>query len=199
MKAIYVITLSLGLMANCYAQDAASFYDSPYNVRNSGSFNKKSFLLSAGVGFPNVGNYSVSYTYNAEGSYSPAFYVELEHGFLRDEIGLGVSMGGSWGSRSGQYSEKIKETTVAISGFYHFNKLISVKNLDIYAGLGMGYRRQLLSVEEAANLPDIVMGYTILPIHTGARYSFTPKVSLHVRYTYDQRSNFIGGVTFRLK
>jgi hypothetical protein len=191
MKAIYVITLSLGLMANCYAQDAASFYDSPYKARNSGSFGKKSFLVSAGVGAPNL-----RYGYTGKGSFSPAIYIELEHGFLRDEIGLGASMVTSWGSRN-QGSEKIREIAFFVSGYYHFNKLISVKKLDIYAGLGLAYRRYFYANE--ANPYDIITGNILLPTHVGVRYSLTPKLSLHVRYTYDRRSNVNGGVTFRLK
>lgn len=200
MKAIFVITLSLGLMANSHAQDVKPFYDSPYNLRNSGSFNKKSFLLSAGVGFGGAGNYDISFNYPAKASYSPSLHLDVEHGFFRDEIGISGSFETGWGSRTFQYLEKIQITSISILGFYHFNKLISIKKLDAYIGFGHLYTIETITLENPSDQQKMVFKNFGYEYQVGLRYYFIPKVSINVRYKGSYHQNNVScGITFRLK
>jgi hypothetical protein len=180
MKRKLIIFALVILIAECNAQEVKSFYHSPYNLRNSGAFDKKSFLISTGIGFSGLNSNSISFSNNARGSYSPKLYLEFEHGFLRDEIGLGVCIESSWGSRTSSDNEKISETNIGISGYYHFNKLIAIKRLDVYTGLGLIYTRETLRADDKQ---DFRHNNILFNSRLGARYYFLPKVSLYVQYS----------------
>jgi hypothetical protein len=205
MKMKIMLFVCLVLFTECNAQETKPFYSSSYNLRNNDTFSKKSFLTSIGIGFPSLSDNFFTFDYPANGSYSPKLYVEFEHGFLRDEIGIGACMESGWGSRAGSTNEKINQLSIGLSGYYHFNKWIAIKNLDVYAGLGVIYTREIL---RADGKQDFIHSNVFDNSRIGARYYVLPKIALYFQYSPQTgRSGFIGrgqrqflsgGITFRM-
>src|SRR6187551_329656 len=140
MKKLLILSIALiscGSMA--YAQNSSSFYKSSYESRNSGSFEQSAALLTFGLGFPNQ---AVSYS-GLSGF--PPLYVKYEHGFLRDEVGLGGYLSTGFGSVDNHYAGTNYDNSFfafsfGVLGYYHFNKLIPIEKMDVYAGAGLGFR-----------------------------------------------------------
>src|SRR5688500_2318829 len=92
MKKIVLVFLSLAFgIGLSHAQVDKSFYQKSYASRTNGTFDQSTSIVSYGLGVPS------SYT----GSYyrqSPTFYGKYEHGFLRDEVGLGGYLAAGFGS-----------------------------------------------------------------------------------------------------
>ena len=92
MKKIVLVLLTVvASFGVSQAQTDKNFYNKSYESRNNGTFDKSTNIVSFGLGIPTI--YSGS-NYNE----SPIFYGKYEHGFLRDEIGLGGYIAGGWGS-----------------------------------------------------------------------------------------------------
>src|SRR5258706_14656324 len=135
MKKIFFLAFITGTLLShaIFAQVDKSFYRSPYESRNIGSFSKATGLLSFGIGFRNVPapNYGTNQV-----SLGPV-YIKYEHGFLRDDVAIGGHFAVSHGSfRTGGYRDNVTAISLAIMGYYHFNKLIPVRNLDVYVCSG---------------------------------------------------------------
>jgi len=196
MEKIQLIIVFLIGANTLVAQDSVSFYDTDYESRNSGSFQKRATLISFGVGVPNLVN-------NFEDGHSgfPPAYFKYEHGFMRDEIGIGGHFSMGWGSFDNDNNSKTNFTAVSVGAlmFYHFNKLISLKTLDLYVGAGLGYRHIAYTTNDAAtpkhDPDDDILGI----IRLGARYYVNSKFSFFAETGYDGMSAVNMGITLGLK
>jgi hypothetical protein len=172
------------------AQVDKSFYQKSYDSRNNGTFDRNTSLVSFGLGVPAY--YSGGYF-----NQSPAFYGKFEHGFLRDEVGLGGYLSAGWGSYrylGGGDRYKFSAFSLAVLGYYHFNKLIPVERLDAYAGAGLGFRRFGWNDDNVYN--DDVSG-VIFIVKVGVRYYVVNNFAVYAESGYDDMSSVNFGGTFR--
>lgn len=196
------------------------FYRTPYNSRNSGSYGKGDHLLSLGYGVPN-------WLYTGYGFGNRLVYggsrrigvgpLMLKYEFpIRDEVGLGVILQGatkSWRYDSGArtYRDRAWGTGAAFMGYYHFNKLIPVAKLDVYAGAGINFTYQSLTRDRAYyDYYYNYYGYTYYESQTqsdftvrpcgviGVRYYVAPKFAFAAEAGYTTFSSLNLGVTFKL-
>ncbi len=206
-KSILTFALLLGmtlLFADVHAQSGRAFYKTPYKSRNSGSFSRKASLLSFGIGFPNRSGTGLDYWNDDDRrlGIGPG-YVKYEHG-LTDEIGLGGYVAAA-ASRykygpNRRYTDHIFAGSLGIMGFYHFNKLIPVRKLDVYAGAGVGVRQLTYSYDD--NFPgdtsDDRTSFTAMPLFkVGARWYFTRMFGVYAEGGYDKMSDVNLGITLR--
>ncbi|MBL0744879.1 outer membrane beta-barrel protein [Chryseolinea lacunae] len=195
MKKVVFLVLAGMLSAGALqAQSGKAFYNSPYKSRNSGSYSKSTGILSFGLGFPNK---PVGY-WNGYGSHSslPVLYAKYEHGIM-DEVGIGGELGITGGSyKYNGNAEKAKITAfhMAVMGYYHFNKLIPVKQLDVYAGAGLALRNRAVS---NAGFGDDTATEVNVAVKVGARYYFTDSFGAYLETGYDNMSDVNLGVSFR--
>lgn len=192
-KTLLTLGLLLALGMPTMAQSGKDFYKTPYKSRNNGTFDRKSSLFSIGLGLPS--RYAYSYGSGNGNIAFPALYLKYEHGIM-DEVGIGGYIAAS-GSRYkyGNYVDRRTYLNVSVLAYYHFNKLIPVKKLDVYAGVGGGVRHRIYH-NDAHNHTS---GET-LPVFVGkvgARYYFTPKFGAYGEVGSDGMSDVNVGITFR--
>ncbi len=195
-KLIQLLILFFICINLAVGQTSESFYKTDYESRNSGSFGKSVALLSFGVGFPNV---VVKYKDGQSGF--PLLYAKFEHGFMRDEIGLGGDLSTGWGSFHSYNNSKTNFTAISIGSlvFYHFNKLIPAKKLDLYVGVGLGYRHIFYVTNDPIVLSESSDDDILGMIKLGIRYHVKPKLSLFAETGYDGMSGFNAGASLNLK
>ncbi len=181
-----------------YAQNAKSFYKSSYESRNSGSFSQSSSLLSFGLGFPNV----APNTYGGNSGFPP-LYVKYEHGFLRDEVGLGGYVSTGFGETGNYYGfgpagnhTNFFAFSVAILGYYHFNKLIPIEQMDVYAGAGLAFKNVTYDGDDKFYDDK---GTVTVPVKVGIRYYIKPVFAFYAESGYDGMSAINLGVTLKFK
>ncbi|MEO7988863.1 MAG: hypothetical protein ABI663_04935 [Chryseolinea sp.] len=192
-KLIQLILILLTCNHLATAQDSESFYKTGYDLRNSGSFEKSATLFSFGLGFPNS---AVLHEHSGK----PPLYIKYEHGFMRDEIGWGAYASYGWGAfnRKG-YDISFNAFNVSSLMYYHFNKIIPVKQLDLYIGIGMGYRHISYSDADPIALTGTSDDNVIGAIRLGLRYYIVPKLAFYAETGYDGMSNINFGATFKFK
>lgn len=197
MKKIVLLVLGIAL---CYsvseAQRGKAFYNTPYKTRNSGSFNKSTGLLTFSYGFPNVSVSGYSNKGNNRVGFGPV-YAKYEHGIM-DEVGIGGQMalsGGKYEYGNNQ-REKVNTFHFALLGYYHFNKLIPVSQLDVYAGSGLAFRNRAVSYSDDFYDNKTSTDVT-LAVKAGARYYLKDNFAFYGEAGYDDMSDVNLGVTFR--
>lgn len=207
MKKTILLLLALVCTSVAFAQrTASSFYDAPYDSRNSGSFNLNTGILSFGYGFPNdpVSGYNNGVNGVNKVSLGP-LYAKYEHGIIRDEIGLGgqIAMSNTWikyNTGSGSYRDRVSAFQVGVLGYYHFNKLIPVKRLDVYAGTGIAV--QTLSYTYDTRYTDNPNNHSDTNVYIigkiGARYYLKGGFGIYAEVGSDKMSDANLGVSFRL-
>lgn len=206
-KSISTLALLLGitlLFSDVYAQSGKAFYKTPYKSRNSGSYNRHASLLSFGIGFPNRSGTGLDYWSDDDRrlGIGPA-YIKYEHG-ITDEIGLGGYVAAA-ASRykygpDRKYTDHIFAGSLGIMGFYHFNKLIPVRKLDVYAGAGVGVRQLTYSYDDdfPGDTSDDRTSFTAMPLFkVGARWYFTKMFGVYAEGGYDKMSDVNLGITLR--
>jgi hypothetical protein len=206
-KSILTLALLLGatlLSSSIYAQSGKAFYKTPYKSRNSGSFDRRSGLLSFGIGFPNRSGTGLDYWGGDErrASIGPG-YIKYEHG-VTDEIGVGGYVAAA-ASRykygpDRRYTDRIFAGSLGFMGYYHFNKLIPVRMLDVYAGAGVGIRQLTYSYDDDFNgfEDDDRTNFTAMPlVKVGARWYFTKMFGVYAEGGYDKMSDVNLGITLR--
>ncbi|MES2133429.1 MAG: hypothetical protein V4506_13865 [Bacteroidota bacterium] len=205
---------------NAQAQSSAKeFYHTPYNSRNSGSYGKGDHYLSLGYGVPNwlYSGYGISNSivYGSPNHFGIGPMMLKYEVPIRDEVGLGVIFQGAmknWKYSSGgrTYHDKAWGTGAAFMGYYHFNKLINVPKLDVYAGLGINFTYQKLTRDVGYyNYYYNYYGYyyndrvedefEVRPCGVvGVRYYVAPKFAFSAEAGYTTFSSLNLGFTFRL-
>jgi hypothetical protein len=182
MKKSLVSIFALLVCVAGYSQNSKSFYNSSYESRNSGSFDQSSSLLTFGLGFPNT-------SVNAISGFPP-IYAKYEHGFLRDEVGLGGYIASGFGTIA---NNNFASFSFGIVGYYHFNKLIPIEKMDVYAGAGAGFRSVSFDKSINSNQSD-----AILIARVGIRYYVKPKLAVYAETGHDGMSTINLGVTLKL-
>ena len=177
MKRIALVVLSMAFsLGISQAQVDKSFYQKSYESRNNGTFDKSTSLVSFGLGVP-------------------AFYGKYEHGFLRDEVGLGgyISAGwGSWKYAGDKYN--FSAFSLAVLGYYHFNKMIPIEKMDVYAGAGLGFRRYNADDWFGADYDE---SGVIFVVKVGIRYYVVNNFAVYAESGWDDKSSVNFGGTFR--
>gem|GEM_PF-642774 len=177
----------------------AAFYKTPYATRNSGSFDKSTHLISLTYGFPNTLDYN-GYFYSANESGIGPVTVRYEFP-IRDEAGVGLSVSGAtkkWNYYGG-YTTKITGISISPLGFYHFNKLIPITKLDVYAAVGASIDLRNYSYDDPYYNNSDTSDLEINPAGlVGARYYFTDSFSAMAEVGEGSYSVFRIGVSFRL-
>lgn len=190
---ILSILLFSFLSFNTWAQ-SNNFYNQAYKSRNIGTFGKDYSLINASIGLVNfngvIGN--------------PPFgplYLQYEHGIM-EEVGIAPFFAISHASSNiytghGYYDYKHRKTVLGIGamGYYHFNKLVPVNKLDLYAGIGLGMKIYLHSYSDRR--PDSDSGIMV-PFKLGARWYFTPNFAVYGETGWDSFSAINFGVSFKL-
>lgn len=220
-KTVLYAALFFCTLLSLKTEAQSSFYSQPYNTRNSGSYGKGDHLLSLGYGVPNwlYTGYGVSNTvfYGGRTRHIGIGPLMLKYEFpIRDEVGLGVILQGatkSWryDARNVTYRDRAWGTGAAFMGYYHFNKLINVPKLDLYAGVGVNFTYQQLTRDRAYY--DYYYGYYGYTYYedqvqtdfiarpcgvVGIRYYVAPKFALAAEAGYTTFSSLNLGFTFRL-
>lgn len=195
---IFVVSTILLFSAAAFSQKAKDFYNTPYKSRNSGSFSRNMGLLTFSYGFPNIPVSGDSYVGNNRIGFGPA-YAKYEHGIM-DEIGIGGQMAFSAGryDYGNDQRERIHAFHLAVLGYYHFNKLIPLSNLDVYAGTGIGFRNRTVGYTDNVYRDDTDVNVSVV-VRAGVRYYVKPTVGLYAEAGYDDMSDINLGVTIRFK
>jgi hypothetical protein len=206
-KLLWMIALMLPLLTTEFAsaQNARGFYKTPYRSRNSGSFGKHVGILSLGFGFPNQSGTDIDYWDGDDHRFGfGPMYVKYEHGIL-PEVGLGgyLAFAGSkfeYGPNR-RYTDRIFSFGGGFLGYYHFNKLIPVRNLDVYAGAGIGFRNISYSYDDDFGSDESGRSdFDVFPVvKVGARYYFTSVFGVYGEAGYDKMSDVNFGVSFRFR
>lgn len=186
-------TASLAVQAQ-----GSSFYKQSYKSRNSGSFHKSDMLLSFAYGFPNTALNDINTFAKYNAGFGP-LYAKFEYG-VRDEIGIGISLGaGGAGYKWNGYKGNGFAFATTIQAYYHFNKLIPVSKLDVYAGAGFSFvhRSYNDNVRNNGNSRDNDLNLVAVGL-VGARWYFSPKFSVFAEVGNDAISNTNIGVSFKL-
>lgn len=176
---------------------ASNFYATPYASRNIGSFDKSTHLVSLTYGFPNTLDYD-GYVLN-DNEKMGIGPVNLRYEFaVRDEVSVGVAVGGA--TKKWDYADETARITgISVSplGFYHFNKLIPVKQLDVFAGVGANVNYIMYRYTD--DLIDDDSEVEVYPTALiGARYYFTDNFSGLLEVGGSAFSIVKIGVSFRL-
>lgn len=154
----------------------SSFYNQPYASRNSGSFDKATRLISITYGFPNTLDYA-GFLFGGNDTGIGPVTVRYEHP-IREEAGVGLSIAGARKEWDFNDNTSTEVTGISVSplGFYHFNKLIPVPKLDVYAGVGANVN--YISYSYSNDAYDDDSEVEIYPTGlVGARYYFTNSFS----------------------
>src|SRR5690606_28213338 len=134
--------------------------------------------------------------YNNFGGFGPV-YAKYEHGIM-DEIGLGGYIAAGFGNYFHGANHKINVfgISAAFLGYYHFNKLIPVSKLDVYAGVGVGFRSLAYQAKSGNWEPE--NRFSALPVFkVGARWYFTQSFGVYAESGYDNMSSVNLGITLR--
>ncbi len=197
MKKIALVVLTVAFCSSIsLAQVDKSFYKKPYESRNNGTFDQSTMIVSFGLGFPNtaVGNYGFGYAGNH--SSSPAMYIKFEHGIIRDEVGLGGFFSTGWGNyKNGNDKDKLSAVSFGVLGYYHFNKLIPIEKMDVYAGAGLGVRS--IKYNDDDDTFDNTDTDVILIVKVGIRYYVVKNFAVYAESGYDGMSAVNLGGSFR--
>ena len=193
MKKIVLVVLSMAFgFGISQAQVDKSFYNKSYESRNNGTFDKSTMLVSFGLGIPSYHPGS----FNA----SPAFYGKFEHGLLRDEVGLGGYISTGWGSYKYGNGDKDKFSAfgLGVLGYYHFNKLIPIEKMDVYAGAGLAFRRRAYNYDDSfGNDYDYTDSDVIFVVKVGIRYYVVKNFAVYAESGWDDMSSANFGGSFR--
>lgn len=187
---------ALALSPMVASAQSSSFYKTPYKSRNSGSFHKGDNIVSFGLGFPNVAKNRIT----SWGSYSwglPPMYGKYEYGIM-DE----VSIGGRIGIGTGRYKYmNIRannfSTSMSVLGYYHFNKLIPVSKLDVYAGAGLGMTYSTYERIDGNYVYRDNDLYPNLVFLVGARWYFTETFGVYAESGFDGLSLMNIGIALK--
>lgn len=187
MKKIVLVVLTIvGCFGISQAQVDKNFYNKSYESRNNGTYDKSTNIISFGLGIPTL--YNGGY-YNQ----SPIFYGKYEHGFLRDEVGLGGYIAAGWGSIDNPGNDSdFGALSIGVLGYYHFNKIIPIEKMDVYAGAGFAYRSAQWDDDFYSDVSGVVFAFK-----AGIRYYVAKNFAVYAETGYDDMSSVNFGGSFR--
>ncbi len=187
MKKAFCLAMLLLLAASMVSTSA---------VAQTTMFHEKDMLISAGIGFGGYGYYG--------GSPSPPIFGMFEMG-VAPKISVGAMVGYSGSSEDfgwGKYSYSYIPFT--IRGSYHF--LEGQKNMDAYAGAGLGFSIVSSSAEykdpalqQFAYATTASGSYMYFDLHVGGRYFFSPKFAALAEIGYSALGFARIGITYKLQ
>ena len=125
-------------------------------------------------------------------------YAKYEHGII-DEVGIGgqMALAGVRYDYNNNQTERVNTFHFALLGYYHFNKLIPVKQLDVYAGTGLAFKSRTVTYSDDAY--NNYSGSDVdLTVKVGARYYVKNNFAFYGEGGFDGMSDINLGVTFRL-
>ena len=188
MKKIVLVLLTVvASFGVSQAQVDKNFYNKSYESRNNGTFDKSTSIFSFGLGIPTIysgGSYSQS----------PIFYGKYEHGFLRDEVALGGYVAAGWGSYDNNIDDSdFSAFSIGVLGYYHFNKIIPIEKMDVYAGAGFAFRRFSWDNDFYDNDESGV----IFAFRAGIRYYVIKNFAVYAETGFDDMSSVNFGGSFR--
>lgn len=146
---------------------------SPSTSLAQNAWHQKDMVLSGGIGIGQAGIYGSSTL--------PPIFVMFETG-VAEKITAGGLVGYSGSSDDFGYGKwSYSNIIISARGSYHF--LENNKNIDAYAGIGLGYVIVSSSVEWKDPTYNNIWGgrfsasgsYLFYDVHLGARYYFSPK------------------------
>jgi len=154
---------------------------------NSGlSHNPGDIVLQIGVGWGYYGVYGIGV---------PPITVVGEYG-ITDNISVGGMIGyNNWGYSYGTYNITSHNIMLGVRGNWHFNDLIHVKNLDLYAGIALGAYVYVTTSNIAYYTGGTTAGF-LWNFQVGARYYFTQNIGVWLELGYGY-SVVSGGVVFK--
>lgn len=165
------------------------------------SFDKGTTAVNLGIG---LGGYRYSYLtgYSSNYSVSPAMNASIEHGvgYLGDAvIGIGGYLGyktakyeytNNYSNRSYHYDRRWTNTVVGLRGSVHYNEFHSNDQLDLYAGLMLGYNIGSYKDKSTYTYNGVVTDYNenlknttsffTYSTYIGGRYFFTESIGAYL-------------------
>lgn len=159
-------------------------------------FHEKDMLISGGIGIGGYGFY---------GSATIPFYGMFEMG-VSPKISVGAMIGYTGSTEENSFVKaSYSYIPIAIRGSYHF--LEGQKNLDAYAGAGLGY--SIVSSSVTYTDPDLNRfgfgsfsasgSYMFVDLHGGGRYFFSPNFAAMAELGYSAIGYVRVGVTYKLR
>ncbi len=120
----------------------------------------------------------------------------FEHGFT-DVISAGANL--DYFSHTYAVGYKFSIIYIGVRGSYHFNELLNIQNdkVDLYAGLGLGYRNFKWSDSAFNGLAGSYGSGAYFTGFVGGRYYFTDAVGGFVELGGGGSTNFRLGATFK--
>ena len=162
--------------------ESESFYNTPYRTRNSGSFDIGVRQLSLGIGFPNTLYENQSFLNHTADTRTSGFgplMFKYELG-ISDEIGLGIVgefAAKTWRYHTGdEFTDKAYGLGISLLGYYHFNKFIPIRQLDVYAGTGVNVNHSSLKRNYFPSEKEVNVSLAGV---VGARYHFTDQFGFY--------------------
>lgn len=196
--AILGILLFSFLSLNTWAQESA-FKDIPFHARNSGSFDKGYRLLSGGLGLINysvpkdfilLGPVYLQYEHAVSSSFGIAAHFAYAHNVINKPEHLFLDP-----------IKRIRNTySFGLMAYYHFNKFLPYKNLDLFGGIGLS---ALYGETKYPDRPDdfqLTEALTgiLFPIRFGARWYMHPRFSICSEIGLDIFSAIRLGFSFKI-
>ena len=208
MKSYLIATLFLFTSFIALSQDTTinnSAFTSTYK-------NKTTLItLSFGVGDWNKTNYKLPDSFkHSLASFSLPVYLKLEHA-ISSSLGIAVSLAydafyynymqriyfnGTENYRL--YSDKFSVVSPGVGIFYHFNKVIPVRNLDVFLGVGgtLNFINHT-NFPRADTLSSQIKTTESIMIKLGARYYVNRHASFFGDIGYDQFALLSLGASYR--
>lgn len=198
-KILSIFALAAGLLLFTNTSQAQGFYSQSYKERNSGSFEKGASLITLDYGLGNA-NWAVGLINGYSRVPIGPVYLRYEIGIM-DEVGIGAYIAPRYVRYNyGQnHIYNLNEFTFGsgVMGYYHFNKLIPVSKLDVFAGTGFSFRviqKNWPNDSSSNNNTSIKWN---LPVKVGARWYFSDGFGAHLETGYDGLTYLQAGITLK--
>lgn len=197
MKKKFTLNFLLFAFFALFSMEASAqgFYSDSYRVRNSGSFDKETSILSLQYGF---GDFTRTAPVTKRTIVGP-FTLKYERAVL-EELGIAAYISPqmehySFGQKDIRNVNRFHLGFGAIA-YYHFNKLIPVEKLDLFAGLGVGFRIRTDSFPNSDRKTE--SRFRPAPVFKfGGRWYFTNTFGVNIEFGYDESTYTQLGVSFR--
>lgn len=199
-KILSIFALAAGMLLLTNTSQAQGFYSQSYSERNSGSFERGASLLTLDYGVGSLGTIG-----GLIGGYSRVpigpVYLRYEIGIM-DEVGIGAYIAPGFvryrltNVNSTTYDQNQLTLGSGLMGYYHFNKLIPVSKLDVFAGTGVSFRVINDSWPNSTRASETTFRVGI-PVKVGARWYFSDGFGVHLESGYDHLSYLQAGITLK--